>query len=304
MWRPYSAIPGGVHHSLRLNALSLNLGAAGSVLAAFAVGRLGPFDAAWLGVASVLAAAYLSARLSGRPMRPGVDAALIGAGLLDGAGCVAYYAGLARLGPVPLALLGGLSPVLAAGLAYLALGERLGPAQVAAGAVAVAGALLFSWRDGAAASGPGLALAFAAMLAFAASNLLCKVALRRRSAEEVLVGSRRWSLLAILLAGLVAGRLGELPFDARGTALVVASALLGSWLAVRLFLEALRQASLSVAAVVRAAAPVATAAAAWPFFPVSLTPLNLAGGAVLLVSVAWLGRSGGGSAGPPRATSA
>jgi len=291
-----------VHRSLRLNALSLNLGAAGSVLAAFAVGRIGPFDAAWLGVATVLVAAYLSARLSGRPMRPGVDAALVGAGLLDGLGCIAYYAGLGLLGPVPLALLGGLSPVFAAGLAYLALGERLGAAQVAAGAAAVGGALLFSWRDGAAVSGAGLALAFGAMLAFAASNLLCKVALRRRSAEEVLVGSRRWSLLAILAAGLATGRLGELPLDAGGAALVAGSALLGSWLAVRLFLEALRQASLSVTTVVRAAAPVATAAAAWPFFPVSLTPLNLAGGAVLLAAVAWMGLSAGAAGGPPRAT--
>lgn len=293
-----------MHRSLRLNALSLNLGAAGSVLAAFAVGRIGPFDAAWLGVATVLVAAYLSARLSGRPMRPGVDAALVGAGLLDGAGCIAYYAGLAQLGPVPLALLGGLSPVLAAGLAYLALGERLGAAQAAAGVAAVGGALLFSWRDGAAVSGPGLVLAFGAMLAFAASNLLCKVALRRRSAEEVLVGSRRWSLLAILAAGLATGHLGERPLDAGGAALVAASALLGSWLAVKLFLEALRQASLSVTTVVRAAAPVATAAAAWPFFPVSLTPLNLAGGAVLLVSVAWLGLSAGAPGGPPGARTA
>jgi len=117
----------------------------------------------------------------------------------------------------------------------------------------------------------------------------------------VLVGSRRWSLLAILAAGLATGRLGELPPDAGGAALVAGSALLGSWLAVRLFLEALRQASLSVTTVVRAAAPVATAAAAWPFFPVSLTPLNLAGGAVLLVAVAWMGLSAGAAGGPPRA---
>jgi drug/metabolite transporter (DMT)-like permease len=289
-----------VHHSLRLNALSLKLGAIGSVLAAFAVGRVGPFDAAAITVGAVLAASYLSARLAGRRMRPGVDAALVWAGLLDGAGGVAYFGGLALLGPVPLALLGGLSPVFASGLAYLALGERLGAPQLLAGAAAVAGALLFSWRDGAAVSAPGLLLALAATLAFAASNLLCKVALRRRSAEEVLVGSRRWSLLAVVAAGLVAGRLGERPFDAGGAALVAGAALLGSWLAVKLFLEALRRASLSVTTVVRAAAPVATAAAAWPFFPVSLTPLNLAGGAVLILSVAWLARSAGAAEGPPR----
>jgi drug/metabolite transporter (DMT)-like permease len=292
-----------VRYSFRLHALSLQLGAAGSVLAAFASGRIGPFDAAALGVAAVLVSAHLAARASGRRLRPGVDAALVWAGLLDGAGGVAYYAGLQLIGPVPLALLGGLSPVFAAGLAYLALGERLGARQLLAAAAAVAGALLFSWREGAAATGAGAGLAVAATLAFAASNLLCKVALRRRSAEEVLVGSRRWSLLAILAAGLAAGRLMEGPLDGGAAALVAAGAVLGSWLSVRLFLEALREASLSLTTVVRAAAPVATAAVAWPFFPVALTPLNLAGGAVLLAAVTWLGwtagRGGGQGAGRP-----
>jgi drug/metabolite transporter (DMT)-like permease len=284
-------MPVRVYRSLRLNALSLKLGAVGSVLAAYAMGRLGAFEAAALTAASVLSAAHLAAWLSGRRLRPGVDAPLVWAGLLDGAGTAAYFAGLALLGPVPLALLAGLTPVFAAGLAVLVLGERLGGRQVAAGAAAVSGALLFSWRGGSTVSVPGLALAVAATLAFAGSSLLCKVALRARTPDEVLVGSRRWSLLAVLAAGLASGRLGSAPPDPGGAALVVAAALLGSWLATRLFLEALRQASLSVTTAVRAAAPVATAAAAWPFFPVTLTPLNLAGGAVLLASVAWLGLS-------------
>jgi drug/metabolite transporter (DMT)-like permease len=286
-----------VQRSFRLNALSLQLGAAGAVLTAFAAGRLGPFEAAAVTAATVLLAAHLAAGRAGRRLRPGVDGPLLWAGVLDGAGTVAWFAGLALLGPVPLALLGGLSPVVAAGLAWVALGERLGPGQLAAGAASVAGALLFSWRDGVAVSRGGLALALGATVAFAASNLLCAVALRRRTPEEVLVGSRRWSLVSVVVAGLAAGRLGA-AFDPGAAALVAAGALLGSWLAVRLLLEALREAGLSVTTVVRAAAPVATAAVAWPFFPVPLTPLNLAGGALLVASVAWLGLgTGGGRAG-------
>ena len=77
------------------------------------------------------------------------------------------------------------------------------------------------------------------------------------------------------------------PFDPP-RALVATGALLGSFAALLLFFEALRHDSLSVSTVIRSAGPVATAACAWPFFPVALTPLNVVGGAVLLGSVAWL----------------
>jgi drug/metabolite transporter (DMT)-like permease len=284
-----------VQRGLKLNALSLQLGAIASVLNAFALGRLGAVEAALIGTATALLVSLLAAARRGERLRLGLGRdrdrgwALLGAGLLDGLGNLGLFAGLALIGPVPVALLGALSPVFAALLAWGVLGERPRRAQLLAGGLAVVGALLFSWREGASPTAPGLLLAAGATLAYAGSNLLSTLALRARSPAEVLAGTKLWALCACAAAGLLGGRLHVAPLDAAGVGLTVLAALLGNYLAVRLFLEALRRDGLAVSAAVRAAGPMATAAAAWPFFPVVLSPVNLAGGAVLLAAVAWLG---------------
>jgi drug/metabolite transporter (DMT)-like permease len=284
-----------VSRQLRLNALSLQLGAIASVLNAFALRRVGAVDAAAWGALAVVVTATLTSGLRGRgwPLRN--DPLFLAIGLLDALGSLCLFASLARLGPVPVALLGGLAPVFAAPLAFLVLGERLTARQLLLGAASVGGALLFSWREGAPVSGAGLLLAGASTLAYAGGNLLAKLAMRRHPTCAVVVSSRLVALLAVLGYGLASGQLGSIPCDAAGVTLVVLAALLRSFLALLLFYEALREASLSVTTVVRSAGPVASAAAAWPFFPVTLSAVNVVGGAVLLGAVAWLGLSGSGA---------
>lgn len=272
---------------LHLNALSLKLAAVASVLSAFALRRMSAADAAALSALAVAAASLLLARMKGLRI-PLADPLAIGVGLADAAGGVLLFAGMERLGPVPVAFLGALSPVFAAPLAFLVLGERLAPRQLAPAAAAVGGALLFTWQKGSLGAS-GIACACASTLAYAAGNLLAKLAQRRHGDLELLAGSRLFSLAVVLAWGLASGRLGRGPLDAAGAALAVGSALLGGVASVLLLFRALRCASLSMTSVVRAAAPVASAACAWPFFPVALTPANVAGGAVLLASVTWLG---------------
>jgi probable blue pigment (indigoidine) exporter len=278
-----------VHSGLRLNALSLKLAAVASVLNAFALRRIGVAGAAAWSAAAIVVSAWLLARLRRRPHPFRRHPSFLALGLLDGVGGICLFASLERLGPVPVALLGALAPAFAAPLAFLILGERPSRAQVALGASAVGGALLFSWQGGALPSGAGLAFAGASTLAYAAGNLVAKLALRRFDACTVLGSSRLASLAVVLGWGLATGGLAREPVDALGVGLVVAASVLGGFLAVLLFYRALRHASLTVTTLVRTTGPVAAAACAWPFFPVVLTPLNLVGGAVLLGSVAWLG---------------
>jgi probable blue pigment (indigoidine) exporter len=273
---------------LRLNALSLKLAAAGSVLSAFALRRLSAADAAALSALAVSAATLALARVRGRRI-PLADARVALVGIADGVGGICLFAGLERLGPVPVAFLGALSPVFAAPLAFLVLGERLAPRQTVLAAAAVAGALGFTWHGGGPLDLGGIAYASASTFAFAAGNLASKLALRRRDEVELLAGSRLVSLAVVLAWGATAGRLGRGPLDPLGAGLAVASALVGNVASVLLLYRALRRASLSMTSVVRAAGPVASAACAWPFFPVALSPANVAGGALLLASVAWLG---------------
>jgi len=299
-----------VQHDIGRQALSLKLAAVASVLNAFALLRIGAVDAAALSTACAVIGCVVWARVQGRSLPLEVSPVLVGLGLLDGVGAVCLFASLGRLGPVPVALLGGLSPVFAAPLAFLVLGERLRGDHLLLGAAAVAGAFLFSWRGAAPSGGAGVALAFASTVAYTAGNLLAKIALGRSRPSVVLASSRVFSLLLVLGYGAFSGELGRRGTPA-GVAMVMAAALVGNLASVLLYYRTLRDASLSVTSVVRVAGPVATAACAWPFFPLSLTPVNVAGGAVLVGSVAWLGlkpffrralhgRAIDGSAPPPR----
>ena len=281
--------PFGVRRDIGLQALSLKLAAVASVLNAFALLRIGAVDAAALSTLCAVAGSMGWALLRGRPLPLRFGPALVGLGLLDGLGAICLFASLERLGPVPVALLGGMSPAFAAPLAFVALGERPSREEVLLGLAAVVGALLFSWQGTAPVSGAGVALACASTLAYTAGNLLAKVALRHSSPSAVLGSSRLVSLSLVVGYGLVAGGLCSSHPGMTGVALVAVAALAGNFASVLLYYRVLRSASLSLTTVVRVAGPVATAAFAWPFFPMSLTSLNLAGGAVLVGSVTWLG---------------
>jgi drug/metabolite transporter (DMT)-like permease len=195
---------------------------------------------------------------------------------------------------VPVALLGALAPVAGGALAWLGLSERLARRELLLGLAAVAGALLFTWRGGAAADGWGLGLVALSMLCFAASNLHARLALGRGRPPAAVAAGAKLATLAILVAGgLATGTLGARAPDLAAVGWIAAGAVLGGWLALVLFYRALDAAGLARTSAVRAAAPLATAAAAWPFFPVALTPLNLAGAAVLAVACVGLGLAPG-----------
>lgn len=285
--------PFGVRNGIGLQALSLKLAAVASVLNAFALMRIGAVDAAALSTLCAVVGSIGWALACGRPWPLRVEPVLMGLGLLDGIGALCLFASLERLGPVPVALLGGMSPAFAAPLAFLVLGERPSREEVFLGLAAVVGALLFSWQGTAPVSRLGIALACASTLAYTGGNLLAKFALRRSSASVVLASSRTVSLALVVAYGALTGGFFASRLDFAGVALVAGAALAGNFASVLLYYRVLREASLSVTSVVRVAGPVATAAFAWPFFPMSLTSLNLAGGAVLVGSVAWLGVGAG-----------
>lgn len=275
---------------LQLHLASLQLGAAGAVLAGFAAGRLLPLAAAVIWTLAVLAAAAVHGAIARRPTLRRPTRLEVVTGLLDAAGTALYFAGLERLGPVPVALLGALAPVAGGALAWLGLSERLSRRELAAAGAGVAGAVLFTWREAAPADALGLLLVAASTLAYAASNLHARLALGRgRPAEVVAAGAKLSALAALLVGGLATGAFAGRPVDLPAAGWVAAGAVAGGWLALVLFYRALHGAGLARASAVRAAAPLATAAAAWPFFPMALSPVNLAGAALLAAACVALG---------------
>jgi drug/metabolite transporter (DMT)-like permease len=61
---------------------------------------------------------------------------------------VAFFAGLARVGPARAAILSTVEPVITLALAVLVLGEPLGWSQAAGGALILAAILILQWRSG------------------------------------------------------------------------------------------------------------------------------------------------------------
>jgi drug/metabolite transporter (DMT)-like permease len=276
--------------ALHLNLVSLQLGAAGAVLTGFAAGRLAPLDAAVVWTVTVLLAAAVHGRLAGQAYLARPTRLELVTGLLDAGGTALYFAGLERLGPVPVALLGALAPVAGGALAWVGLAERLARRELLLGLAAVAGALLFTWRGAAAADGWGLGLVALSMLCYAASNLHARLAMARgRAPAGAAAGAKLAALGFLVVGGLVTGALGRRAPDLAAVGWVAAGAVTGGWFALLLFYRALDAAGLAQTSAVRAAAPLATAAAAWPFFPVALTPVNLAGAAVLAAACVALG---------------
>jgi len=276
--------------ALHLNLVSLQLGAAGAVLTGFAAGRLAPFDAAVIWTSTVLLAAAVHGRLTGRRVLVRPSRLELVTGLLDAAGTALYFAGLERLGPVPVALLGALAPVAGGALAWVGLAERLAGRELVLGLLAVLGALLFTWRGAAPADGVGLGLVALSMLCYAASNLHARLAMGRGRAPAAVAAGGKVAALGFLVAsGWATGSLGLRAPDLAAAGWVAAGAVTGGWVALLLFYRALAAAGLARASAVRAAAPLATAAVAWPFFPVALTPMNLAGAAVLAAACLGLG---------------
>ena len=276
--------------ALQLNLASLQLGAAGAVLTGFAVGRLAPFDAAVIWTVTVLLAAAVHGGLTGQRLLGRPSRLELVTGLLDAAGTALYFAGLERLGPVPVALLGALAPVAGGALAWIGLAERLARRELLLALLAVLGALLFTWRGAAPADGVGLGLVALSMVCYAASNLHARLAMGRGRPPAAVAAGGKVAALGFLLAGGWAGGALDLHLpDLAATGWVVAGAVTGGWVALLLFYRALATAGLARSSAVRAAAPLATAAIAWPFFPVALTPVNLAGAAVLAAACLGLG---------------
>ncbi|WP_247364324.1 DMT family transporter, partial [Ralstonia pseudosolanacearum] len=98
------------------------------------------------------AVVYAGAAVAGVPARfpgsvAGWAAALAIAGLSTVIAILAFFAGLQRLGAAQASMLSTLEPVVTVALAALLLGESIGAAQMAGGALILAGVLWLTRAD-------------------------------------------------------------------------------------------------------------------------------------------------------------
>jgi probable blue pigment (indigoidine) exporter len=186
------------------------------------------------------------------------------------------------------ATLGAVQPLLAAGLGLLLLGERVRPVNLAAGGLGMAGVALLVLRSSARLDPLGIA----AGLAGAASMATGVVLTKRWGRPAPLLAFTSWQLVAggLLLAPVAVAVEGLPPHLTAGNLLGylwLASA--GTALAYALWFRGVGSLPVAQTSLLGLLSPVVATLAGWVHLGQRLTPVQLAGGSLVLAAV-WAGQ--------------
>ncbi len=244
-----------------------------------------------LAVRFALAGAILAAILvaTGRPWPRGRALRVaIGMGAIGYVGQAAcFFAALGHASAGLVALLLYIYPTLVVLLSAAFLGERI---------TALKGALLLASFAGLALTlggGQGTATGIALGLCAAAFySVYIVVGARELKDVDSLASATVVCLSAATVMAFAALAMGaSVPGDAQGWAAVVAIAVVSTVVAMLAFFAGLKLVGPGVASIVSTLEPVVTVALAWLVLGERLEPLQLAGGALVLASAAWLARA-------------
>jgi drug/metabolite transporter (DMT)-like permease len=243
--------------------------------------------AALLGVVVVLRRRPAPAPSSAPGWRPAVTALLLGA-LGYATPATLYFTALTRIDASLVALILYTYPVFVT-LAAAALGrERLTPARCAALAVASCGTLLvLLGAGGVRVDGLAVALAFGAALSFTGYVLVADTAVHRLPPLVLSAWVMTGAALAVGVRTLVTGGV-DLGFAPAGWFWIACTAVVSTVVGMFAFFGGLRRTGPSTAAILSTFEPVVTAALAALTLGEFLTPVQLAGGLLVLASAAVL----------------
>jgi S-adenosylmethionine uptake transporter len=242
--------------------------------------------------------------LGSRPRRPQRHVLLVHAGrsVLVAAMALAFFWGIARVPLAEAVALSFIAPLIALGLAALFLREAVGWQSVAASVLGLVGvAIVMAGRLGVT-HGPDTARGMAAVLVSAILYAANLVVARHQAQQAGPVEIAFWQNLFVLTLLLVGAAWLVRPIPGQGAAigaaavLAVVSLLLLSW--------AYARAEARVLVSVEYTAFIWAALMGWWWFGEELTPVTLAGTALIIAGCAWAARTGGAPALPQAEASA
>ena len=222
--------------------------------------------------------------------RPGRPPGRVLAGLLlfGGGGYVAhslcYFTALEFATPGLVGLLLYLYPALVALAGRILFGERLGGSRLAAIAVALVGtALTVGPLEGRL---TGIALALCCAVIYGAYIVACSRL--TRGVDPLVTTSVIIAGAAVAYILIAAAKGSPMPPTANGWIVVLAMAVVSTALAIGAFFAAMRRIGATSAAVGSTLEPLVTVALSFYFLHERLSPVQLAGGAMIVAAVAWL----------------
>jgi len=221
-------------------------------------------------------------RPHGADWRRAATLALFNFGLFFPLLSVAVY----RLPGGVAAAVGGLQPLLVAGLSRLLTGRRAGPLELVVGGAAAAGVALVVIRPGAQIDPVGVIAAVAANASFATGVVLSK----RFAAPANRIAWTGWQLVlsAVMLVPLtmvVEGAPSSL--DGRAWAGIAYLGLIGTALAFILWFNGIRRLSVAAPPLLGLAAPITGAVLGWVLLAEALSLPQLVGFAITISAIAY-----------------
>lgn len=232
----------------------------------------------------------LSARVLGHSVRLVFKKELLLAGLLNAAGLIFLFEGLARMHPGILGLIGRLYFVYAMLISYLHFQERPSRTEMALIALAILGVFLISFQTGGTSVGSALGIIFAFLYPalFAIQNALIKPIVCTLDTSTVLMNTKTYALVPLLVYFLVRHGGSDIPISLTGIEIIFVSTFLSTFLGLLLFYKALRIATFRFANLMKATEPVFVLIFSYALFPVELTPQNMIGTLLILASVGFV----------------
>jgi drug/metabolite transporter (DMT)-like permease len=241
-----------------------------------------------------IAAVILSAAL---PLTERTSFRLRGVGILLLAGfCFSidmafYHWALVLTSVAHATLIVNLAPLVALSAGFLLFGESLGAGKLLGLAASMGGAFLMTaMRAESAGTLTGNGLAVIGMLGYAFYLIVVKQATRRHSPLTIMAWSSASAAAILFVAAFAAGE-RVLPETLSGWAVVIAMGVVAHVLGQGLIAVGVRRAPVGLASVLLLIQPVVAAIGAWVLFGESLSPLEIAGAALVLAGLAIASRA-------------
>lgn len=231
----------------------------------------------------------VSARFLGHSVKFVLDKGLFWSGMLNAAGLIFLFEGLARVHPALIGLISRLYFVYAMMISYLYFQERPSRLEMALIALAILGVFLVSFQTGGTSIGSALGIIFAFLYPalFAIQNAVVKPVVKRFDTSTVLLNTKAYALAPLLIYGL-ARHAPAHSLSLTGVGIIFCSTFLSTFLGLLLFYKALGLTTFRLANLMKVTEPVFVLVFSYFLFPVDLTPQNVAGTILILASVGFV----------------
>ena len=210
---------------------------------------------------------------------------------MNAAAMIMLYSSIAILDPVTVGMIGRFYVVFTTVLSVFILKETMTRNELVLIGLAIAGTFLFVKSDKAVDLtrylGIGLALGYTFL--FALANMFVKKSIVKTSSVTILFYNNVFAVFACLGILIVQGYpLGSLSAVSKVTwaYAILTSAMTFAGLV--LFFNSFRFLSFKLSNIIRSSSPLFVVAVSWPFFPLNLSPMNIAGGGLVLFSIVFL----------------